>query len=155
MMTKGVVRLSGMALILVGSILVVGCGSGPENASVAPNVTPPPAASPIVSSKTGPEGYVDKMDCDAATGWVWIRDQPQQAIQVELYADDKLQGKGTADRFRKDLKDAGFGTGNYAYSIPIPAALKDGKPHAIKLKVEGGDYQLVFFKIAPSLTCSP
>ena len=78
-------------------------------------------------------------------------------MQLELYADDKLQGKRQASAlFRKDLLDAKIGTGKYGFEYPIPPSLKDGKPHVIKLRPEGTDYELEFWMNTPrSITCNP
>jgi hypothetical protein len=61
-----------------------------------------------------------------------------------------------ADQFRKDLSDAGVGTGRYGFLYAIPADIKDGKPHSIKVRVEKSSYELEFYKTAqPSITCQP
>ena len=47
-----------------------------------------------------------------------------------------------ADQSREDLVRAKVGDGKYAFSVPTPAALKDGRPHTVKAVFAGTNTQL-------------
>ena len=166
-MTKLVVRLCLAALLLSGSIFVAACGNGGDNGNIANSGNTPSAASPGATTNspasaaatpkpTGPAGYVDRADCEAIRGWVLNREHPDQPVSLEIYLDDKLQGNLKSDEFRQDLLDAKIGTGKYGFAYPIPANLKDGTSHAIRVKVQGTDYEPEFFRNTPhSISCMP
>ncbi|MBA3320201.1 MAG: hypothetical protein H0T45_01970, partial [Pyrinomonadaceae bacterium] len=83
------------------------------------------------------QGYHDVSNCDGIYGWAWDANQPNAAINVDVYADNNLVATGTANQNRPDVAAAGFGTGYYGFSIPTPATLKDGQPHTISVRFAG------------------
>ncbi len=101
-------------------------------------------------ARSGVEGSLDAVDAEAIFGWAWNRAQHDKPIQVRIWADDTPLATVTADQFRQDLLDAGVGNGKHGFSVPIPAILRDGKPHTIRVTVEGAvdDW-------APSFTLMP
>jgi GT2 family glycosyltransferase len=109
----------------------------PFSAAVAPAANPPPGATPA-------QGWKGKLEAPAKgmfRGWVWNARQPEERHLVELHADGRLIGTARADQGRPDLLKVGIGDGSYGFSIPIPAGLIDGKPHAITCRVAGANYQ--------------
>lgn len=145
------------ALILVVSIFVAACGNEQGKGPVTDTGNTPASASPrATNNPTGPAGYVGPVDCDAIRGWALNQDHPDQPIDLELSVDGKLESTFKGDQFRKDLLDAGIGTGKYGFVYSIPAKLKDSRPHAIKVKAQGSDYELEFYKNTPrAITCTP
>ncbi len=166
-MTRLQVRLCLAALFFIGSMFLAACGNGSDNGNLASNGNTPAASSPGAPTNspasasptpktTGPVGYVDRVDCGVIRGWVLNREHPEQPVTLEIYIDDKLQSNLKSDQLRQDLLDAGIGTGKYGFVYPIPANLKDGQSHAIKVKVQGADYEPEFFKDTPrSISCQP
>lgn len=162
-MTKSLICIA--ALLLVSAFAASCGGNGARDTLTNHNGNSSTSTAPYSSSATtaktvqptNPSGYIDRVDCDALSGWVLDKDRPEEPVQLELYADDKLQAKLQASAlFRKDLLDAKIGTGNYAFVFPIPINLKDGIPHPITLKVAGTNYELEFWMSTPRfVVCSP
>ncbi len=97
------------------------------------------------------EGYLDKVDCDLISGWVYDRDRPDSPLDVEIYDDNVLLTTATAATFRPDLFASGKGNGRHCFNIVVPAFLKDGRAHLIRVKAAGTNYYL---KNSPiELTC--
>ncbi|HKS42921.1 MAG TPA: SGNH/GDSL hydrolase family protein [Blastocatellia bacterium] len=86
------------------------------------------------------EGFHEATDCHSIKGWAWDTLRPNDAVAIEIYDGDQLLATVTANQFRKDLLDARKGNGAHAIDYPVPAQLKDGKPHLIRLKVAGNIY---------------
>ncbi|MGA0558187.1 family 78 glycoside hydrolase catalytic domain [Larkinella sp. VNQ87] len=89
------------------------------------------------------EGYLDKVRCDSITGWVWNRDKPNLALNVEFLEGAAVEtatliGSALADIYRQDLKNANKGNGAHGYRFLVPESLKDNKPHTIWGRAEGG-----------------
>jgi hypothetical protein len=84
----------------------------------------------------------DSPDCNQLTGWVWDKNLPSAAMTVELYEGEIVYGTALANLYRENLKTAGYGTGNYGFSMPMPTALRDGKPHQLSVRVKGSNYIL-------------
>lgn len=74
-------------------------------------------------------GRVDGFDGVNFFGWVVERANLQRAVAVEIREGERLLAAGLADRFRKDLRDSGFGDGRHAFRIPLPPELYDGRSH--------------------------
>ena len=64
-------------------------------------------------------GYIDLFDAHTIAGWAADRTTPAAPISVDLFIDDRLQATLTADVFRQDLKDAGYGDGRKGFSLPL------------------------------------
>ncbi|MGM9510379.1 right-handed parallel beta-helix repeat-containing protein [Larkinella sp. GY13] len=126
------------------------CVSLPASATVTivpPGQEPEP---PVVSGNF--DGYLDKVECGSFRGWAWDKNQPNTPITLEFFADAQSIGTISANLFRQDLKDAGKGNGQHAYSFTTPQSLKDGQNHVISAKVQNSNYTL---KWAPKmLNCS-
>jgi hypothetical protein len=58
---------------------------------------------------------------------------------VDIYDGDRKLATVVADQYRVDLHDAGIGDGQHAFNYRTPASLKDGKPHAIRVKTSGAN----------------
>lgn len=100
----------------------------------APNATDQGAQS---SEPSSCEGFHEATDCNSITGWAWDTLRPNDPVKIEIYDRETLIATVTANLFRKDLLDARKGNGAHAFDYPVPAQLKDGKPHIIRLKVAG------------------
>lgn len=101
-------------------------------------------AAPFCPSQA-PRGYIDGAECEAVSGWAQDLDHPDDPIRVHLYFDGAPGQPGavgvstSADLERRDLCDA-IGSCNHGYRIPVPGALRDGKPHTVAaygIDVEG------------------
>ncbi|HVQ39679.1 MAG TPA: hypothetical protein VMS31_19220, partial [Pyrinomonadaceae bacterium] len=121
-----------------------------------PTLENPIQVTPPESSQLTYSGAVDLVSCDNIGGWVWSPQKPEKSLPLEIYVDNQILSQARADLFRKDLADAGIGTGNYGFIYQIPAQLKDGQTHVIKVKVQATEYEVGFFKSTPhSISCNP
>ena len=62
------------------------------------------------------DGKIDGMAAGALHGWS-RRTAADEPVVLELLADGRLVKQFVADVFRKDLRDAGFGTGAHAFAV--------------------------------------
>lgn len=69
-------------------------------------------------------GRVDKIHSHAIFGWAMDDQRPEEHVAIEVVVNDVVVAQGTADKLRADLKSAGFGEGDHAFEIEIPADLK-------------------------------
>lgn len=88
------------------------------------------------------EGSYDGIVEGNLVGWASDRNRLERRIQVCLYDGVTAVVKVAADELRWDLREAGVGDGCYGFSLPLPAALQDGKPHWVRLHFAGTRQQL-------------
>lgn len=62
-------------------------------------------------------GYVERIGPDHLTGWAWRPDDPEATVQVDVFLGERRIARLAADGFRKDLLDAGRGTGRYGFAL--------------------------------------
>jgi len=103
---------------------------------------PPDLRSPTPRSSAHYEGRLEYAGCDVISGWVWDASIPNGPIRIRVLSDGKPLMTLTADRPRPDLKAAGKGSGEHAFVLNLPDALKDGWPHAIAAKADGSEFEL-------------
>ncbi|MCE7070998.1 T9SS type A sorting domain-containing protein [Dyadobacter sp. CY327] len=82
-------------------------------------------------------GYFEAADCNTVAGWAWDKNDINAAVVVELLENGTVYATATANIYKEYIKTAGHGTGKYGFSIPLPAALKDGKAHQLSIRVQG------------------
>lgn len=99
-------------------------------------LTDPPRPAPTMRPPAPPriEGHFDDIAQGRADGWVFSPDLPLERAQVEVVCDGRVVGRGTANRLREDLREAGVSDGRVAFSIPIDPALFDGQPHRLSVR---------------------
>jgi ubiquinone/menaquinone biosynthesis C-methylase UbiE len=88
------------------------------------------------------EGYIGIHNEDYIEGWAWDRKKPDFPVCVEIFDNENLVSKVTADRFRIDLYCAKLGNGEHGFSFLIPKNLKDGNDHSLSVKYENSDQHL-------------
>ncbi|MBA1193704.1 hypothetical protein G7007_12660 [Pseudomonas entomophila] len=76
-------------------------------------------------------GHFDYVDEDFAYGWAFDPTKPLEPVRVDILCDGRIVGQGLANGHRQDLKDAGIGEGNHAFSIKLSYELSDGRPHSL------------------------
>jgi len=101
----------------------------------------PESGQPQLDSGGG-EGFLELADAEFIAGWAWDRTRPNVPLLVDIYDGERKLATVVADQFRADLLDAGVGDGQHAFAYRTPAALKDGKPHAIRVKTSGANKEL-------------
>jgi hypothetical protein len=85
------------------------------------------------------EGYHEHASCDEISGWAWNRQRADRAVVLDIFVDGTRVDTVTADGFREDLLEAGKGNGRHGFTAPLPASLRDGKAHRVRVKVAGMD----------------
>jgi MYXO-CTERM domain-containing protein len=84
----------------------------------------------------GVRGSLDGAACDAIAGWAQDQASPDTAIYTDLYFDAPAGEPGSgsmrivAGNARADLCTA-IGSCDHGFSVPVPAALLDGKAHTV------------------------
>ncbi len=106
-----------------------GCTS--SNGSTTVTVVPPGGinCSTLLSDVNG-------INCLVTEGWVYDQSNPNTPVLIDIYEGSTLLiGNYSADKYRQDLFDAGYGNGQHAWEINTPSSLKDGQSHTITFKV--------------------
>jgi RHS repeat-associated protein len=98
------------------------------------------------------QGSFDGVDCNVISGWAWDANQPNTAINVDIYDGNTLIETVAANQFRQDLLNAGIGNGIHGFSVATPASLKNGVAHSVHVKIAGMSTELSFSP--KSITCS-
>lgn len=88
------------------------------------------------------EGCHDVANRNVIHGWVWDTRHPSRRIRVEILDGNKLVAVVRADKFRQDLLTEGKADGNCAFTFPVPASLRDGRSHWIRVRVAGTKHDL-------------
>lgn len=94
-----------------------------------------PALDPDLAASV--EGSVDALQDGQVVGWARDAQAPGLRLRVELVDGATVLGSAEADRFRQDLLDAGKGDGACGFELKLPAALLDGRPHALRVRIAG------------------
>jgi hypothetical protein len=69
----------------------------------------------------GIRAYIDKLDDEGSLGgWAWYPSQPERRARLRFLANGEPVGSVAANMFRGDLRTAGMGDGNYAFSFLLP-----------------------------------
>jgi SAM-dependent methyltransferase len=87
-------------------------------------------------------GYIDLFDQHAVAGWAADMKTPTAPLTVDVYIDDRLQATLTADLFRQDLRDAGYGDGRKGFSLPLVSPTSSPSSARVRLLVAGSDQVL-------------
>ncbi len=81
-------------------------------------------------------GHIDFVDCTQIAGWAWDANQPNAAIDVDIYDGTTLLATIPASNFRQDLLNAGIGNGDHGFTYSTPA-LYTGSTHSITVNAGG------------------
>ena len=87
-------------------------------------------------------GNIDLFDQHTIAGWAADTNAPSAPLSVDVYIDDRLQATLTADGFRQDLKDAGYGDGRKGFSLPLVSSTSSLPGARVRLLVAGSDQVL-------------
>jgi hypothetical protein len=123
-------------MLLVGCAIGFGLGRGFGGKSQPTEAAG--GATGVGSPGSGPaniKSHFELVNNTAISGWVWNSDRPDAPVAVDVYDGNRLLATVAADEFRQDLLDAKIGNGRHGFSFPTPAAVKDGKPHTIRVLV--------------------
>jgi hypothetical protein len=82
-------------------------------------------------------GSIDRIDQSAIEGWITLVGEPDKKIPLEVVLNGKTIGQCMADRYRKDLAEAGISDGQCAFSFEMPAFVPTGSLNQISLRITG------------------
>lgn len=124
------------------------------NASIYREIVAKGQQKPQIGSKAYDYlGAHDAADCHHISGWAYDKSDPDAIVVVAIYDGNSLLSTSPAINFRPDLLNAGIGTGLYSFEYLTPPALKDGRPHSIRVQFAGTRVDLP--NSPKVLTCSP
>jgi D-alanine transfer protein len=98
-------------------------------------VLAPLSAEEISQVRHDDAGSLDQIDNEWMKGWAWNPMQPDVSVGIEIDDGDKAIATGTAEQDRPDLAEVGKGNGRHGFAIHTPAALLDGKRHAVTVRL--------------------
>lgn len=64
-------------------------------------------------------GYIDHIERSVITGWCFDREHPEHPVVVEVVASNGKIKRTVAGVFRQDVKDAGYGHGNFGFELDV------------------------------------
>jgi hypothetical protein len=100
---------------------------------------------PTRAALTPPEPFYDGMheiaDCTQIAGWAMDHNAPDVSIYVDIYDGPIFIGSAPADRFRRELSNAGVYP-YHGFRFLTPSSVKDGKIHQISVKYGGTSINL-------------
>ncbi|MFC5412557.1 putative Ig domain-containing protein [Larkinella bovis] len=114
-------------------------GTSTSATSVTLVVSGTPSSTPVTGNF---EGFLQTVNCDIITGWVYNKNQPNAPITVEIFEGGASFAIVEASNFRQDLKNAGKGNGYHAFSIPTPVGLKTNTNRVVGARVLNSTYNL-------------
>ncbi|SKC18860.1 hypothetical protein SAMN05660293_05365, partial [Dyadobacter psychrophilus] len=85
------------------------------------------------------EGSFETADCYAIKGWVWDRNNPNSALNIEILEGNTVVATTLANLDRTDIN---VGTGKYGFDFELPIAFRDGQPHQFNLRIKGTTFNL-------------
>jgi len=88
------------------------------------------------------EGFHDVASPEVVVGWAWDRKRPSRPLLVDIFDGGRLLSRVTANEPRNDLLSAGKGDGSHGFTYRVPARLRDGKKHVIRVQVAGSRFPL-------------
>ena len=81
-------------------------------------------------------GRVDSASRDVIAGWARDTLSPEEPVALQVLDNGALIARVLANRYRGDLKDAGFGSGRHAFEWRAPGGLSPLQRHVIQVHYE-------------------
>jgi hypothetical protein len=69
-------------------------------------------------------GHVDLVSPECIAGWAQNMDHPEAPVCLDIYVGNRLIGRTLSNRYRKDLEQAGLGSGNHGFEFRPPRRLR-------------------------------
>jgi hypothetical protein len=100
-----------------------GIGQDDKNFSSAIGVIENGAPRYIEAARLRYQGSVGRLVKGKLRGWVKVQHQDRVRVVVELEINGAVIDTMTADRYRPDVEQAGFGDGRYGFEFPVDEAI--------------------------------
>ena len=95
------------------------------------------------------EGHIDTADARCVNGWVIDMDNPQSRLVLEIHCGDGKLGTFTADRYRKDLAEKGFGDGQCGFHFNMPPGTTASRAKAARIFIQDTRHMFVAGQTRP------
>lgn len=82
-------------------------------------------------------GTLERADCSSIAGLAYDENAPDETISVDIYDNGVLLATVPANRFRRELFDAGWTNPNHGFLFLTPSSVKNGKIHQITVTFSG------------------
>jgi len=99
------------------------------------------------------QGVLESSSCTDVRGWAWDPMFPSTPISVDVLADNAYLGTIPANQLRQDLVNSGRGDGRHGFVWPVPAALKNGRPHRITVRYAESELTDLLAGKKQTITC--
>lgn len=113
-------------------------------------MTMPPHDADAVEPDDVVEGSVDGLTEDTVFGWVWVPEDPDRRVTVELLVGGAVAATVVADQERDDLRTHAIGDGRHAFSHRFPAEA-GYSPDTLEVRVAGSGTPLPLVAQAASI----
>jgi membrane protein involved in D-alanine export len=89
------------------------------------------------------DAVVEEADYRGVSGYVWQKDKVGTLVTVDVYADHTWVARAKCILPRPDLRERGYGDGAVGFRAEIPAWLRDGRSHAIDVRLSSPGFRLI------------
>lgn len=87
-------------------------------------------------------GSIDSVNDGILRGWAFSRIDPDTHLLLEVIADSRVVGEGTAKLLRADLEKEKIGRGDHGFEILLDEAILDGFERSLTLRVKVSGIQV-------------
>jgi hypothetical protein len=94
-----------------------------------------PAPGPLV-------GFIDQATRNRITGWAFDQSNPDEPVELELLDGDALVLRFIAQSYRRDIANAGLGSGCAGFDIALPITLAPDRAHELHIRRVGDHHAL-------------
>jgi glycosyltransferase involved in cell wall biosynthesis len=88
------------------------------------------------------QGKLDVLTHHRIEGWAFDRESPQKPLALVFLDNGEVLVRTLANRYRRDLEDAGIGEGRHGFSVIIPGGLSPLTRHVIQVLGEADGCEL-------------
>lgn len=99
--------------------------------------TPAPTQAALNSPSPAYFGVLERADCSFIGGYAYDENAPDDTVSVDINDGGNYVATVPANRFQKDLFNAGWENPYHGFLFPTPSSLKDGKLHSIYVGFAG------------------
>lgn len=83
------------------------------------------------------ECFHDGANVEKVWGWAWNKNNPGGQVAVDIFDGERLLASILANEHRPDIASYTKDDGCHAFAYELPASVKDGLPHKIRVKIRG------------------
>jgi ubiquinone/menaquinone biosynthesis C-methylase UbiE len=91
----------------------------------------------LYSNSPNYEGFHHEVAGEKIVGWAWDMKSPNTRVAVDIFDGETLLASISAQEHRPDVAAYTKDDGYHAFVYELPASVKDGLPHEIRVKIAG------------------